>query len=89
MVHMVMFKLVRMQLHIGVGANKPIEAVLKTFNVGAVAKNRTVRTVIFVGFRQIARGKIEAVLQVKIVTYRHPSQGRSRLAGEGQDRIPG
>ena len=41
------------------GANKPIEAVLKTFNVGAVAKHKTV---IFVDFQQIARGKIEAVL---------------------------
>ena len=64
-VHMVMFKMVRVQLHTGVGANKPIEAVLKTFNVGAVAKNKTV---IFVDFRQIAKGKIEAVLRVKIVT---------------------
>ena len=29
----------------------------ETFNVGAVAKNKTV---IFVGFRQVARGKFEA-----------------------------
>ena len=65
MVHMVMFKAVCVQLHIEGGANKPIEAVLKTFIVGAVTKNKTV---IFVEFRQIAKGKIEAVLKVKIVT---------------------
>ena len=64
-VHMVMFKAVCVQLHIGDGSNKPIEAVLKTFIVGAVTKNKTV---IFVDFRQIAKGKIEAVLQMKIVT---------------------
>ena len=64
-VHMVMFKAVCVQLHIEGGANKPIEVVLKTFNVGAVTKNKTV---IFVDFRQIAKGKIEAVLQMKIVT---------------------
>ena len=65
MVHMVKFKVVCVQLYIEGGANKPIEAVLKTFNVGAVTKNKTV---IFVDFRQIAKGKFEAVLQVKIVT---------------------
>ena len=65
MVHVVMFKVVCVQLHIEGGANKPIEAVPKTFNVGAVTKNKIV---IFVDFRQIAKGKIEAVLQMKIVT---------------------
>ena len=69
--------------HRGVGANKPIDAVLKTLNVGAVAKNKTV---IFVDFRQIARGKIEAVLRVKIVT---EAKVEVDQQVQGQDRIPG
>ena len=81
MVHLVMFKVVCVQLHIEGGANKPTEAVLKTFNVGAVTKNKTVN---FVDFRQIARGKIEAVLQVKIVT-----QAKVEVHSEGLPRIPG
>jgi hypothetical protein len=56
--------MVMMQLCNEGGANESIKGVLKTFNVGAIAK---IMTEILVDFRQIINESIEADQEVKIV----------------------
>ena len=56
--------MVMMQLCNQGGAHESIKGVLKTFNVGAIAK---IMTEILVDFRQIINESIEADQEVKIV----------------------